>query len=76
MLGSAEIEAGHYQQIRVILADNGVSVNGNKCGSAANCVMLTSDPNFLFEYVHNQAVAARNFLIVISSFARNQSSSS
>jgi Domain of unknown function (DUF4382) len=45
MLGSAEIEAGHYQQIRVILADNGVSVSGNKCGSAANCVMLTSDPS-------------------------------
>src|SRR5712692_5082726 len=45
MLGSAEIEAGHYQQIRVILADNSVSANGNKCGSAANCVMLTSDPS-------------------------------
>ncbi len=45
MLGSAEIEAGHYQQIRVILADNSVSVNGNKCGSAANCIMLTSDPS-------------------------------
>ena len=45
MLGSAEIEAGHYQQIRVILAHNSVSVNGNKCGSAANCVMLTSDPS-------------------------------
>jgi hypothetical protein len=45
MLGSAEIEAGHYQQLRVILADNSVSVNGNKCGSAANCVMLTSDPS-------------------------------
>jgi len=44
MLGSAEIEAGHYQQIRVILADNSVSVNGNKCGSTANCLMLTSDP--------------------------------
>jgi len=45
MLGSAEIEAGHYQQLRIILADNSVSVNGNKCGSAANCVMLTSDPS-------------------------------
>jgi hypothetical protein len=45
MLGSAEIEAGHYQQIRVILADNSVSVNGNKCGSTANCLMLTSDPS-------------------------------
>jgi Domain of unknown function (DUF4382) len=45
MLGSSEIEAGHYQQIRVILADNSVSVNGNKCGSVANCIMLTSDPS-------------------------------
>jgi hypothetical protein len=45
MLGSAEIEAGHFQQIRVILADNSVSAKGNKCGSAANCLMLTSDPS-------------------------------
>jgi hypothetical protein len=45
MLGSTEIEPGHYQQIRIILADNSVSVNGNKCGSVANCVMLTSDPS-------------------------------
>jgi Domain of unknown function (DUF4382) len=45
MLGSSEIEAGHYQQVRVILADNSVSVNGNKCGSVANCIMLTSDPS-------------------------------
>lgn len=45
MLGSAEIEGGHYQQIRIILADNDVSVNGNKCDTAANCVMLTSDPS-------------------------------
>jgi hypothetical protein len=45
LLGSVEIGAGHFQQIRVILADNSVSVNGNKCGSAANCVMLTSDPS-------------------------------
>jgi hypothetical protein len=28
MLGSAEIEPGHYQQIRIILADNSVGVNG------------------------------------------------
>jgi Domain of unknown function (DUF4382) len=42
---SAEIEAGHYQQIRVIFSDNSVSVNGNKCGSVANSVMLTSDPS-------------------------------
>ena len=45
MLGSEQIEAGHYQQIRIILGDNSVSVNGNKCGSAANCIMLTSDPS-------------------------------
>jgi hypothetical protein len=43
--GSTEIEAGHYQQIRAILSDNSVSVNGNKGGSVANCVMLTSDPS-------------------------------
>ena len=45
MLGSEQIEAGHYQQIRIILGDNSVNVNGNKCGSAANCIMLTSDPS-------------------------------
>ncbi len=43
MLGSTGIPAGHYQQIRVLLADNSVSVSGNKCGSSANCVMLTGD---------------------------------
>ena len=42
-LGSTGIPAGSYQQLRVILADNGVSVNGNKCGTVANCLMLTSD---------------------------------
>jgi uncharacterized protein DUF4382 len=45
MLGSAEIEAGTYQQIRVVLAPNNVSVNNNKCGNVANCLMLTSDPS-------------------------------
>jgi hypothetical protein len=43
--GSAEIEACHYQQIRVILSDNSVRVNGDNCGSVANCVMLTGDPS-------------------------------
>ena len=44
MLGSAtEIQPGSYQQIRILLADNSVNVAGNQCGSAANCVMLTSD---------------------------------
>lgn len=45
-LGSAtEIQPGSYQQIRILLADNNVSVPGNQCGSAANCVMLASDPS-------------------------------
>ena len=43
--GSAEIEACHYQQIRAILSDNSVRVNGGKCGSVANFAMLTSDPS-------------------------------
>jgi hypothetical protein len=44
MLGSAGIEPGHYQQIRVILGANNVSVANNKCGNMANCVTLTNDP--------------------------------
>ena len=40
---SQQLQAGTYQQIRLILADNSLSVSGNLCGSAANCVMLTSD---------------------------------
>src|SRR5256886_6023509 len=44
MLGSAEIEPGTYQQIRVVLAPNSASVNNNKYGNVANCLMLTSDP--------------------------------
>src|SRR5215470_5157007 len=44
MLGSQQIQAGAYQQIRIILADNGTSVSGNQCGSTANCVVLASDP--------------------------------
>src|SRR5512146_2922524 len=42
-LGSTGIQPGTYQQIRVMLAENGASVAGNKCGGTANCVMLTSD---------------------------------
>jgi len=42
-LGSNGVPAGSYQQLRVILADNSVSVPGNKCGTFANCLMLTSD---------------------------------
>ena len=44
MLGSTGIEAGHYQQVRVILAANNVNVANNKCGNVANCVTLTNDP--------------------------------
>jgi Domain of unknown function (DUF4382) len=45
MLGSAGVKAGSYEQIRVMLAANSASVANNKCGSFANCVMLTSDPS-------------------------------
>jgi Domain of unknown function (DUF4382) len=44
MLGSSEIQPGTYQQIRILLADNSATVSGNQCGSAANCVVLASDP--------------------------------
>ena len=44
MLGSAiELQPGSYQQIRVILASDGTTIQGNQCGSSANCVMLSSD---------------------------------
>ncbi len=43
-LGDAqELQAGKYQQIRVILASNSTTVASNMCGSSANCVMLTAD---------------------------------
>jgi hypothetical protein len=38
-----QLQAGAYEQIRVLLASNSSTVAGNKCGSAANCVMLTAD---------------------------------
>jgi hypothetical protein len=38
-----QLQAGTYQQIRLILAANNATVSGNACGSAANCVMLTAD---------------------------------
>ena len=44
MLGSTGIQPGTYQQLRVFLAKDGISVNNNKCGIASNCAMLTSDP--------------------------------
>ena len=44
MLGSSELQPGTYQQIRILLADNGATVSGNQCGSVANCVVVASDP--------------------------------
>jgi Domain of unknown function (DUF4382) len=44
MLGSAGIQPGNYQQMRVLLANNGTAVNNNKCGVMANCVVLAADP--------------------------------
>ncbi len=40
---NVQLQAGSYQQIRLILANNSLSLSGNACGSAANCVVLTSD---------------------------------
>jgi hypothetical protein len=43
-LGDAQqLQAGNYQQIRLILAANSASVSSNACGSAVNCVVLASD---------------------------------
>src|SRR5215467_6285316 len=45
-LGStSEIQPGTFQQIRIFLAPNNATVSGNKCGSTANCVMLSSGPS-------------------------------
>jgi hypothetical protein len=38
-----QLQAGTYQQIRLILADNNATVANNACGSSTNCVMLSSD---------------------------------
>jgi Domain of unknown function (DUF4382) len=44
-LGSTtQIQPGTYQQIRIFLAANNATVEGNKCGSTANCVMSNSNP--------------------------------
>ncbi len=40
---SLQLQAGNYQQIRVILATNTTTVSGNVCGSSANCIMLAAD---------------------------------
>lgn len=45
-LGDAqELQAGNYQQIRLILADNSASMANNACSSAGsmNCVVLSAD---------------------------------
>src|SRR5258708_6033548 len=43
-LGDAQqLQAGSYQQIRIMLADNGATVSNNACGSSANCVVLAAD---------------------------------
>jgi hypothetical protein len=39
-----QLQAGNYQQIRLILAANSATgISGNACGSATNCVVLASD---------------------------------
>jgi hypothetical protein len=38
-----QLQAGKYQQIRLILADNSATVANNACGSSTNCVVLSSD---------------------------------
>lgn len=46
LLGSNQLEAGRYQQIRLLLLDNnsGSQVSGNQCsGNDANCVELAAD---------------------------------
>jgi hypothetical protein len=46
MLGDAQqLQAGNYQQIRLILADNSASLSNNACASAGstNCVVLSAD---------------------------------
>jgi hypothetical protein len=43
-LGDAqELQAGNYQQIRLILAGDNTTVANNACGGSANCVVLSSD---------------------------------
>ena len=47
-LGDAQqIQAGTYQQIRVILASDSTSISSNACGNGgANCVQLSQDSSF------------------------------
>ena len=41
--GSLQLQAGNYQQIRVILAANSPSITNSVCGTATNCLVLASD---------------------------------
>ena len=42
-----QLQAGTYQQIRIILASDSTSISGNSCGNgAANCVQLSKDSSF------------------------------
>lgn len=44
---SQQLQAGTYQQIRVILASDSTGITSNACGNgAANCVQLSSDSSF------------------------------
>jgi hypothetical protein len=46
-LGStSQLQAGKYQQIRILLADNSATVAGNNCSGAVNCVVLTAGGNY------------------------------
>jgi hypothetical protein len=38
-----QLQAGAYQQIRLILADNGATIANNACGNSTNCVVLSAD---------------------------------
>jgi hypothetical protein len=43
-LGDAQqLQAGKYQQIRLILADNSANITNNQCTGSANCVVLSKD---------------------------------
>ena len=37
------LQPGTYQQIRIMLAGGSITLTNNPCGSAANCLMLSSD---------------------------------
>jgi hypothetical protein len=46
-LGSnTQLQAGSYQQIRILLADNSATVSNNACTGAANCVVLSGGGNY------------------------------